>query len=76
VRRWKATRPATALTVNGPRTDFQAGELEVRNATSNKTVKQGGAIRAELIGDDTCAALGITARAHAPVTALCFLRRF
>jgi hypothetical protein len=28
-------------------------------------------IRAEIVGDDTCSAPGVTVRAHAPVLALC-----
>jgi hypothetical protein len=40
-------------------------------ATLKFTTSQACAIRAELIGDDTCTAAGMSVRAEAPVLALC-----
>ena len=46
-----------------------------RHVVSRTSLSQnfGQAIRAELIGSNSCSALGITARGHAPVLALCQL---
>ena len=46
-----------------------------RHVVSRTSLSQnfGQAIRAELIGSNSCSALGITARGHAPVLALCHL---
>ena len=40
---------------------------------SSQTAPKALPIRAELIGSDTCTAMGIIARAHAPVLTLCRL---
>ena len=48
-------------------------DTEQSEAKRFLTALETGAIRAELIGSNACSALGITARGHAPVLALCQL---
>jgi len=48
-------------------------DTELSEAKRFLTALETGAIRAELIGSNACNALGITARGHAPVLALCQL---
>ena len=38
---------------------------------STRAISPTQAVRAELIGDDTCCAKGLTVRAHTPVLAMC-----
>lgn len=66
----KATKLVADL-ANELRADCSACGLNGGDATSPISVPQ--VIRAELVRNDTCAALGITARAYAPVLALCRL---
>jgi hypothetical protein len=48
-------------------------DTELSEAKRLLTALEAGAIRAELIGCNACSALGIIARGHAPVLALCQL---
>ena len=62
--------PAPAIADSGARkVAVLAGEPD--GQASRPTSYQIQAIRAELIGSDTCTAAGITARGNAPVLALC-----
>jgi hypothetical protein len=46
-------------------------DRDAERSLSNRPSKQTQVIRAELSGDDTASALGITAKAYTPVIALC-----
>ena len=60
---------ASAATDSEARKIVGTGKLDGRS--SKPLSPQMQAIRAELIGSDTCNASGITTRSHAPVLALC-----
>jgi hypothetical protein len=63
--------PASAATDGEARKIVGTGRRDGRS--SSHTSPQTQAIRAEIIGDDTCAAESITARGSAPVLKLCRL---
>src|SRR5215831_11766633 len=62
-------------TMSTPTTSATTTNAGPRHVVTRTSLSQnfGHAIRAELIGSNSCSALGITARGHAPVLALCQL---
>jgi len=70
----KASRPTSAATDREPRGGLGGHQVN-RTATPEQSNRQAGrsssAIQAEIIGNSTCIAAGITVHAEAPVLALC-----
>jgi hypothetical protein len=71
--RTNAARAAPAGTGRDPQLIDRLGRAIGIGATTYRSAAatSRAAIAAELIGSDRCTAIGITARAHAPVLALC-----